>query len=80
MSVIESASKVLGKAERLTGGQLAATQSAVKLLALTLDMQDELLNLLRETNATAIVTPIQQLLLTINPATRNTDFVLHLAK
>ena len=80
MTVIESASQVLSKAERLKDGHLAATQSAVKLLALTLEMQGEMLRLLRESSATAIVTPLQQLLLTVNPTTRNTDFILHITK
>ena len=39
MTVIESASKVLSKGERLKGGHLSAARSAVKLLTLTLDSQ-----------------------------------------
>ena len=80
MTVVESASKVLSKGERLKGGHLSAAKSAVKLLALTLEMQEEMLSLLRESSATTIVTPLQQLLLTINPSTRNSDFILHIAK
>ena len=80
MVVVESASKVLTKGERLTGGHLKAAQSAVKLLTLTLETQEELMSLLRESSATTIVTPLQQLLLTINPSTRNSDFILHIAK
>lgn len=80
MTVVESASKVLTKGERLKGGHLAAAQSAVKLQALTLEMQEEMLSLLRESSATTIVTPLQQLLLTVNPSTRKSDFILHIAK
>ena len=80
MKVVESASKVLTRAERLTKGHLRAAQSAVKLLSFTLDLQEEMLSLLRESSATTMVTPLQQLLLTINPSTRNSDFVLHIVK
>ena len=39
MSVVESAALSLGKADKLTGGHLAATKSAIKLLCLVLEIQ-----------------------------------------
>ena len=43
-------------------------------------LQDELLTMLREYNTSVLVSPLQQLLLRINPATNNSDFMLHIIK
>ena len=80
MSVVQSGATSLGKGERLLGNHLAAVRGAVRVLALTLELQEDLLSMLRDSNATAIVTPLQQLLLSVNPTTKKTDFILSITK
>ena len=80
MTVVQSGATALGKGERLTGQHLSAVRAAVRVLALVLELQEDLLAMLRDSNATAMVTPLQQLLLSVNPTTKKTDFILSITK